>query len=139
MEDGVLDDVVKFEKDLRFVRDFLDKLPKEVDRLYNYIGIKDKEKIDYLHHIEFVKPPAHKASQSYYQLHNILNERRKAKDLHEVVSLAYDLIKGKISVATLSTALGEIRKVIKQQENRYYNPRRLNELDYGDSKHSLFK
>ena len=132
-------EVLQFEKDLRFVRDFLDKLPKEVDRLYNLIGVKDQEKVDYLHHIEFVKPPAHMASKTYYDLHTILNERREAKDLHEVMSLAYDTIKGKIATATLSTALGEIRKVVKQQEKRFYNPRQLKELDYGESSPSLHR
>lgn len=133
LSDKVIDEVVQFEKDLTFVRNFLEKLPKEVNRLYELIGIKDQEKIDLLHHIEFLRLDASKGWRAYSKLHNVLNERREAKDLHEVMSIANDLIKGKVSVAVLSTAVGDVRKAIKQQEKRIYKPRQLKNLDYGDN------
>lgn len=128
----VSSEVIQFEKDLTFVRNFLDKLPREVSKLYELIGIKDQEKIDLLHHIEFLKLDASKGWGAYSKLHVSLNERREAKDLHEVMSIANDLIKGKISASTLSTAVGDVRKAIKQQEKRTYKPRQLKNLDYGN-------
>ena len=73
--DDIMKEVVQFEKDLTFVRNFLEKLPKEVDRLYELIGVKDQEKVDLLHHIEFVRLPANKGWSAYNQLHIVLNER----------------------------------------------------------------
>ena len=132
MINKVTEEVIQFEKDLTFVRNFLEKLPKEVERLYNLIGIKDQEKIDLLHHIEFVRLPANKGWEAYNQLHKVLNERRDAKDLHEIMGIANDLIKGKVSTSVVSTALGDVRKAIKQQDKRTYRPRQLVDLNYGN-------
>ena len=107
-----LEDIKQFEKDLTFVRNFLEKLPREVASLSKVISCKDREQEDLLHHIEFVKLPANQGYTAYRRLHIIRNERRQAKNLYEVVKLANDLTKDKLSVSTLSTALGEVRKII---------------------------
>lgn len=133
MANDVLEEVLKFEKDLTFVRNFLEKLPRETERLYELIGIKDQEKTDMLHHMEFLRLDVFKGWGAYKKLHIIMNERREAKDLHEVMSLANDLLKDKITVAKLSTAVGDVRKVIKIHEKRTYKPRQLKELNYGCS------
>jgi len=128
-----LEDIKQFEKDLTFVRNFLEKLPREVASLSKVISCKDREQEDLLHHIEFVKLPANQGYTAYRRLHIIRNERRQAKNLYEVVILANDLTKDKLSVSTLSTALGEIRKIINNSSNKKYRPRELSDLNYGNN------
>jgi len=128
-----LEDIKQFEKDLTFVRNFLEKLPREVASLSKVISCKDREQEDLLHHIEFVKLPANQGYTAYRRLHIIRNERRQAKNLYEVVKLANDLTKDKLSVSSLSTALGEVRKIINNSSNKKYKPRELNDLNYGNN------
>jgi len=125
-----MDDIKQFEKDLTFVRNFLNKLPEEVNRLSKLIGCKDREQEDLLHHIEFVKLPANQGYTAYKRLHIVRNERREAKELFEVVKTARDLTKDNLSVASLSTALGSVRKIINNKTTKKYTPRELTDLNY---------
>ncbi|KOS60382.1 hypothetical protein FJQ98_15840 [Lysinibacillus agricola] len=86
-----------------------------------------------MHHIEFVKLPANQGYTAYRKLHIVRNERRQAKNLYEIVKLTNDLTKDKVSVSTLSTALGEVRKIINSSSNKKYKPRELSDLNYGNN------
>lgn len=129
-----LDDIRQFEKDLTFVRNFLNKLPEEATRLSKLIGCKDREQEDLLHHIEFVKLPANQGYTAYKRLHIVRNERREAKELFEVVKTARDLTKDNLSVASLSTALGSVRKIINNNSSKKYTPREITDLNYISNK-----
>lgn len=130
-----LKEVIQFEKDLAFVRDFLDKLPKEVEYLSQLVDQKQREQEDLLHHIEFETLPANKGYEAYRKLHIVRNERRKAKDMLDVMKSAYDKLKPKLpNISIFNNTLGEVRGIINKQKNRKYKPRVLTEITYGSNK-----
>lgn len=129
-----LKEVIQFEKDLAFVRDFLDKLPKEVEYLSQLVDQKQREQEDLLHHIEFETLPANKGYEAYRKLHIVRNERRKAKDMLDVTKSAYDKLKPKLpNISIFNNTLGEVRGIINKQKNRKYKPRELTEITYGNN------
>lgn len=129
-----LKEVIQFEKDLAFVRDFLDKLPKEVEYLSQLVDQKQREQEDLLHHIEFETLPANKGYEAYRKLHIVRNERRKAKDMLDVMKSAYDKLKPKLpNISIFNNTLGEVRGIINKQKNRKYKPRELTEITYGNN------
>lgn len=102
-----LKEVIQFEKDLAFVRDFLDKLPKEVEYLSQLVDQKQREQEDLLHHIEFETLPANKGYEAYRKLHIVRNERRKAKDMLDVMKSANDKLKPKLpNISIFNNTLG---------------------------------
>jgi len=130
-----LKEVIQFEKDLAFVRDFLDKLPKEVEYLSQLVDQKQREQEDLLHHIEFETLPANKGYEAYRKLHIVRNERRKAKDMLDVMKSAYDKLKPKLpNISIFNNTLGDVRGIINKQKNRNYKPRVLTEITYGSNK-----
>jgi len=129
-----LKEVIQFEKDLAFVRDFLDKLPKEVEYLSQLVDQKQREQEDLLHHIEFETLPANKGYEAYRKLHIVRNERRKAKDMLDVMKSANDKLKPKLpNISIFNNTLGEVRGIINKQKNRKYKPRELTEITYGNN------
>lgn len=129
-----LKEVIQFEKDLAFVRDFLDKLPKEVEYLSQLVDQKQREQEDLLHHIEFETLPANKGYEAYRKLHIVRNERRKAKDSLDVMKCAYDKLKPKLpNISIFNNALGDVRGLINKQKNRRYKPRELTDITYGSN------
>jgi len=129
-----LKEAIQFEKDLAFVRDFLDKLPKEVEYLSQLVDQKQREQEDLLHHIEFETLPANKGYEAYRKLHIVRNERRKAKDMLDVMKSAYDKLKPKLpNISIFNNTLGEVRGIINKQKNRKYKPRELTEITYGNN------
>ncbi len=129
-----LKEVIQFEKDLAFVRDFLDKLPKEVEYLSQLVDQKQREQEDLLHHIEFETLPANKGYEAYRKLHIVRNERRKAKDMLDVMKSANDKLKPKLpNISIFNNTLGEVRGIINKQKNRKYKPRELTEITYGSN------
>lgn len=135
MTKDTLKEVIQFEKDLAFVRDFLDKLPKEVEYLSQLVDQKQREQEDLLHHIEFETLPANKGYEAYRKLHIVRNERRKAKDMLDVMKSAYDKLKPKLpNISIFNNTLGDVRGIINKQKNRNYKPRVLTEITYGSNK-----
>lgn len=133
-ENDVIEEVMQSEKDLAFVRNFLDKLPKEVEYLTQQIDKKQREQEDLLHHIEFETLPANKGYEAYRKLHLVRNERRKAKDALDVMKCANDKLKSKLpNISVFNSALGEVRSVISKQKNRKYKPRELTDISYGNN------
>ncbi|WP_206701508.1 hypothetical protein [Lysinibacillus sphaericus] len=129
-----LKEVIQFEKDLAFVRDFLDKLPKEVEYLSQLVDQKQREQEDLLHHIEFETLPANKGYEAYRKLHIVRNERRKAKDMLDVMKSANDKLKPKLpNISIFNNTLGDVRGIINKQKNRNYKPRVLTEITYGNN------
>lgn len=129
-----LKEVIQFEKDLAFVRDFLDKLPKDVEYLSQLVDQKQREQEDLLHHIEFETLPANKGYEAYRKLHIVRNERRKAKDMLDVMKSANDKLKPKLpNISIFNNTLGEVRGIINKQKNRKYKPRVLTEITYGNN------
>lgn len=129
-----LKEVIQFEKDLAFVRDFLDKLPKEVEYLSQLVDQKQREQEDLLHHIEFETLPANKGYEAYRKLHIVRNERRKAKDMLDVMKSAYDKLKPKLpNISIFNNTLGDVRGIINKQKNRKYKPRELTDITYGSN------
>lgn len=129
-----LKEVIQFEKDLAFVRDFLDNLPKEVEYLSQLVDQKQREQEDLLHHIEFETLPANKGYEAYRKLHIVRNERRKAKDMLDVMKSANDKLKPKLpNISIFNNTLGEVRGIINKQKNRKYKPRELTEITYGNN------
>ncbi len=129
-----LKEVIQFEKDLAFVRDFLDKLPKEVEYLLQLVDQKQREQEDLLHHIEFETLPANKGYEAYRKLHIVRNERRKAKDMLDVMKSANDKLKPKLpNISIFNNTLGDVRGIINKQKNRNYKPRVLTEITYGNN------
>lgn len=129
-----LKEVIQFEKNLAFVRDFLDKLPKEVEYLSQLVDQKQREQEDLLHHIEFETLPANKGYEAYRKLHIVRNERRKAKDMLDVMKSAYDKLKPKLpNISIFNNTLGDVRGIINKQKNRKYKPRELTEITYGNN------
>ncbi|QIC46179.1 hypothetical protein GAG94_03010 [Lysinibacillus sphaericus] len=134
MTKDTLKEVIQFEKDLAFVRDFLDKLPKEVEYLSQLVDQKQREQEDLLHHIEFETLPANKGYEAYRKLHIVRNERRKAKDMLDVVKSANDKLKPKLpNISIFNNTLGDVRGIINKQKNRNYKPRILTEITYGNN------
>lgn len=129
-----LKEVIQFEKDLAFVRDFLDNLPKEVEYLSQLVDQKQREQEDLLHHIEFETLPANKGYEAYRKLHIVRNERRKAKDMLDVMKSANDKLKPKLpNISIFNNTIGEVRGIINKQKNRKYKPRELTEITYGNN------
>ncbi|MBG9689386.1 hypothetical protein ABD91_00365 [Lysinibacillus sphaericus] len=134
MTKDTLKEVIQFEKDLAFVRDFLDKLPKEVEYLSQLVDQKQREQEDLLHHIEFETLPANKGYEAYRKLHIVRNERRKAKDMLDVMKSANDKLKPKLpNISIFNNTLGDVRGIINKQKNRNYKPRVLTEITYGNN------
>ncbi|UUV25990.1 MULTISPECIES: hypothetical protein [Lysinibacillus] len=134
MTKDTLKEVIQFEKDLAFVRDFLDKLPKEVEYLSQLVDQKQREQEDLLHHIEFETLPANKGYEADRKLHIVRNERRKAKDMLDVMKSAYDKLKPKLpNISIFNNTLGDVRGIINKQKNRKYKPRELTDITYGSN------
>lgn len=133
LDDVVIDEITQFEKDLTFVRDFLDKLPKEVEHLTKLVETKQREREDLLHHMEFESLSANKGYEAYRKMHIVRNERRKAKDLLDVMKCANDKLKSKLpNISVFNNAVGEVRGIVGKHKTRKYKPRELYDLSYGE-------
>ncbi|WP_342532627.1 hypothetical protein MHB40_14365 [Lysinibacillus sp. FSL K6-0057] len=64
----------------------------------------------------------------------VRNERRKAKDMLDVMKSANDKLKPKLpNISIFNNTLGEVRGIINKQKNRKYKPRELTEITYGNN------
>lgn len=134
LDEVVIDEITQFEKDLTFVRDFLDKLPKEVDYLTKLVETKQREQEDLLHHMEFESLSANKGYEAYRKMHIVRNERRKAKDLLDVMKCANDKLKSKLpNISVFNSAVGDVRGIVGKHKTRKYKPRELHSLSYGNN------
>ena len=123
-QDIMNDNLLKFEHDLIMVRNFLENLPKEIQTLQNELKMKDDETQDLLHYMELKKFSAKEGHAVAKEMKLVRQERRKIKDLLDIMEVAHSKFTGDIvKINVLNEAIGEVRKVNKKKGNRHYNPR----------------
>lgn len=116
--------LLKFEQELKSVRDFIQNLPKEIEYLEKELIKCDNERQDLLHYVELGKFNAYEGYKIAKDLQLVSRKRRKIKDELDVMQTAWSKLNGKLgNLNILNEAIGDVRKTLKQKENRYYKPR----------------
>jgi len=127
MEDNKL---LKFEQDLKNVRDFIQNLPKEIEYLEQQVTVLDQESQDLLHYAELGRFSASEGYKLAKEIQQTRCRRREAKDKLEVMQTAWSRLNGKLgNIHIINEAIGDVRKTLQRKENRYYKPRVRHDLE----------
>ncbi len=114
-------------KKSEYIEQFLNFLA-DAERVYD-LALKEKEEqekleSDYIHALELEDLNYRERSKLATQLRNCLRERRKSKNIVEVLEPIVLFKKDDINKKTLgkmTQLLGEVRKIERYHENRHYN------------------
>ena len=115
---------IKFLNDLIMVRDFFDNFYKEIEYLEDELKKKGNETQDLLHYMELKKFSASEGYVIARDMQRVRQERREIKDLLKVMTVTHAKIHVNFNkINLLNDAIGEVRKIHKQNNNRQYQPR----------------
>ena len=114
-------------KKSEYIEQFLNFLA-DAEKTYN-LALKEKEEqekleSDYIHTLELENLNYRERSKLATQLRNCLRERRKSKDIVELLEPIVLFKKddaNKKTLGKMTRLLGEIRKIERYHENRHYN------------------
>lgn len=116
--------LLKFEQDLKSVRDFIQNLPKEIQHLEEEVKKLSNERQDLLHYAELCSFNACDGYKIAKEIQVVSRNRREAKDKLEVMQGAWSKLNGKLgNTNVLNEAIGDVRKILQNKQNRYYKPR----------------
>lgn len=100
---------------------------------YDKVGELDLLTQDYLHKLELVDLPYNERSKLATKLRKVRLERRKHKDIVERLEpLVKTVNKESKSLKSFEQTLGTMRKIEDRQQIRTYNPRVLDEDEFGE-------
>ncbi len=124
MQSNIQNEIEEFETHLKITRDFLEKLPGQLQFLTQELKSLEDESQDLLHYAELGRFNASEGYSIASELKRVRQERRRVKNLLELAQAVSNRIDGKFKhVSVLNKALGDVRHVINKQNRRYYHPR----------------
>ncbi|MEC5422089.1 hypothetical protein QGM71_01100 [Virgibacillus sp. C22-A2] len=117
------------EQTATFIRDAIRDIPKQFDYNGKAQSKLDKERQDIMHYMEFCNLNASDGCKAYKDFQRVSKERRKHKNENELLAEINNIfIKLKPHINELDQAIGSLRKVKTNQNNRTYKCKVRNDL-----------
>lgn len=115
---------MKASKDLERFLDFLKSAESQLDQAMAGQQEAEAETQDILHSLELEKHSYHEMAALSRKLAAIRQTRRQNKDIVSQLSPVVEWARGNdVTVRSLQRLLGDVRKVERSTQNRFYTPR----------------